>query len=116
MRCLSPVLQERPLFPALADIPCNSASSPPFDADRHDDRGVARVVVDGLEIGPLLVYAVFLCVSLAEQVLLADADLNDPRLVHARDADVLEYAVINLALLGILNDNLVPSIEQRPKG
>jgi hypothetical protein len=54
--------------------------------------------------------------TLAEQVLLADADLNDPRLVHARDADVLEYPVINLALPGRLNDNLVPSIEQRPEG
>jgi hypothetical protein len=65
---------------------------------------------------PLLVHAVFVCVSLAEQVLLADADLNDPRFVHARDADVLEYAVIKLALPSLLNDNLVPSIEQRPKG
>ncbi len=65
---------------------------------------------------PLLVHAVIACVSLAEQVLLADADLNDPRLVHACDADVLEYAVINLALPGLLNDNLAPSIDQRPKG
>ena len=92
------------------------ASSSPFHADRRDDGGVAHVVVDGLEDGPLQVHAVFLCVSLAEQVLLADADLNDPRLVHARDADVLEYAVINLAPPGLLNDNLVPSVEQRPKG
>ena len=60
---------------------------------------------------PLLVHAVFVCVSLAEQVLLADADLNDPRLVHASDANVLEYAVIKLTLPGVLNDNLVPSIE-----
>ena len=92
------------------------ASSSPFHADRRDEGGVAHVVVDGLEGGPLPVHAVLLCVSLAEQVLLADADLNDPRLVHARDADVLEYAVIKLALTGLLNDNLVPSIEQRPKG
>ncbi len=70
-------------------------------------------MVDGLEIGPLLV---ILCVSLAEQVLLADAHLDDPRLVHARNADVLEYAVIDLALPGLLNDNLAPSIDQRPKG
>src|SRR3712207_7705404 len=54
--------------------------------------------------------------SLAEQVLLADADLNDPRFVHACHADVLEYAVIKLTLPGVLNDNLVPSIEQRPEG
>ena len=58
----------------------------------------------------------FLCVSLTEQVLLADADLNDPRLVYARDADVLEYPVIKLALPGVLNDNLVSSIEQRLEG
>ena len=92
------------------------ASSSPFHADRRDDGGVAPGVVDGLEIGPLPVHAVLLCVSLAEQVLLADADLNDPRLVHARDADVLEDTVIDLAPPGLLNDNLVPSIEQRPKG
>jgi len=65
---------------------------------------------------PLLVHAVIACVSLAEQVLLADADLNDPRLVHAYDANVLEYAVIKLTLPSVLNDNLVPSIEQCPKG
>jgi hypothetical protein len=64
----------------------------------------------------LLVHAVIACISLAEQVLLTDTDLNDPRLVHARDADVLEYPVIKLALPGVLNDNLVPSIEQRPEG
>jgi hypothetical protein len=87
-----------------------------FHADRRDGGGVARVLAADLEIGPFLVHAVSLRVSLAEQVLLADADLNDPRLVHARDADVLEYAVINLAPPGLLNDNLVPSIEQRPKG
>jgi len=56
------------------------------------------------------------CVSLADQVLLADADLNNSRLVHARDADVLEYPVIKLALPGVLNDNLVSSIEQRLEG
>src|SRR5918997_733770 len=85
-------------------------SSSPFHTDRHDDGGVARVVVDGLEIGPLPVDAVFGYVSLAEQVLLADADLNDPRLVHARNANVLEDTVIKLTLPGLLNDNFVPSI------
>jgi hypothetical protein len=92
------------------------ASSSPPHVDHRDDGGVARVVVGGLEIGPLLVHAGFPCALLAEQVLVADADLNDPRLVHACDADVLEYAVINLALPGLLNDNLAPSIDQRPKG
>ena len=96
--------------------PMRWAPSSLFHADRRDEGGVTHVVVDGLQDGPLPVHAVLLCVSLAEQVLLADADLNDPRLVHARDADVLEYAVINLAPPGLLNDNLVPSIEQRPKG
>jgi hypothetical protein len=92
------------------------ASSSPFHADRRDEVGVTHVVVDGLEGGPLSVHAVLLCVSLAEQVLFADADLNDARLVHARDADVLEDTVINLAPPGLLNNNLVPSIEQRPEG
>ena len=42
------------------------ASFPPVHADPREDGGVARVMVDGLEIGPLLVHAVFVCVSLAE--------------------------------------------------
>jgi hypothetical protein len=92
------------------------ASSPPFHADRRDNGGGARIVVDGPEFSPLLFHAVLLCHSLAEQILLADADLNDPRLVHARDADVLEDTVIYLALPRLLNDNFLPSIEQRPKG
>jgi hypothetical protein len=65
---------------------------------------------------PLLVHAVIACVSLAEQVLLADIDLNDPRLVHACDANVLECAVITLTLPSVLNDTLVSSIEQCPEG
>src|SRR5262249_8343556 len=53
---------------------------------------------------------------LAAQIVGADADLDDARLVDAGHGDVLEPAVVGLALARLLDDNVLGAGDQRPEG
>src|SRR5215207_5741399 len=50
------------------------------------------------------------------QMLFAHTSLNDTRLVHSSDTDVLEYLVIDLAPPRLLDDDLLTAVNQRPEG
>jgi hypothetical protein len=78
-----------------------------------------RVEVFGTNSRRLMSTSTAICLrrSLAHrQMLFAHTNLNDTRLVHSSDTDVLEYLVIDLAPPRLLDDDLLTAVNQRPEG